>query len=96
MLAFDGAEVTFIDGLVDCATKLYHTSFLFPAGAPAPHAPATVVYVALVSVPATLVQARPEVNDTAPLQTSLAGALTTQILNAPLAVGRAVVEYALT
>ena len=43
-----------IVGLVLFATKLYHTSFLFPPAAP--QAPATAVYVEPTKVPAVLTQ----------------------------------------
>lgn len=88
---FARAPPTVITGLTVCATKLYHTSGLLLLQAP------IKTFVELVKVPFIVVQVWEGVNETAPVQSSLPGAFTTQILNAPLDEGVVpFVEYTLT
>ena len=73
-----GAEDRLIVGFVDCATKLYQTSFLL---ATPQSRDGIVVKVAPTNVPAVLTQDVPDVNEIAPEQLSLAGGTcVTQIL----------------
>ena len=87
------APATVIVGFVACATKEYQTS-----GLAMPHAkPVIAVNVEFTKVPAVgVLQVWTDVSEAGALQSSLPGALTTQILNAPLLVGAALVEYTLT
>jgi len=70
-LAFAGADDIVIVGLGVWATNVYHTSFRF--GTPHP-IEGILVYVAPPSDPSVLTHASPEVNEIAPIQSSLAGA----------------------
>ena len=71
MLLCEGAELSVIVGLLVLATKVYHTSFLFPEEEP--QAPVTDVYVAPVKSPAVLTQVDDEVNEVALQTSSFAG-----------------------
>jgi len=77
-----------IVGFVVCAVKLYHTSYVGvpqPVGAGIPEDS-----VEAITVPAVLTQVSPEVKETAPAQSSLAGAGSViHILKVPLVVGAA-------
>jgi len=86
------APPTVIVGFVACATKEYQTS-----GLATPHAkPVIVVNVEFTKVPAVEAQAWADVSETGALQSSLAGASTTQILKLPLSEVGGLVEYTLT
>ena len=87
---FARAPPTVIVGLTVCAVKLYQTSGLVALQAP------IEMLVELVKVPFVVTHVGPEVNVTAPVQSSLAGASTTQILKFPLIDVGALVEYTLT
>ena len=80
-----------IVGFVVCAVKLYHTSYVGvpqPVGAGIPEDS-----VEAITVPPVLTQVCPEVKETAPAQSSLAGTGSVmQILKLPLVVGTALVE----
>ena len=80
------APPTVIVGLTVCATKLYHTSGLVALQAP------METFVELVKVPFVVTQVWLEVSETAPVQSSFAGASTTQILKLPLSEVAALVE----